>query len=143
MWEEPKKSWSCAVAGVLVLLMGSCAPATTPVYQLPITGNTIQVPISAFNDSNFMIAHDEQNRNDIFISRTSPLAYDAVHMLCTFDKKPLEVVSDGLRCPVCNSVYNLDGVVETGPATTPILKFPTEVNNNTGIITVNIQALKL
>jgi len=137
--------WGRHNVRVLLLIGGlvvSCTPSL-PVYSLKISGNTIQVPVSAFESSNLALARDGQAAYDILVLKKTALMYDALFLRCPHDEAALKVTPEQIGCPQCGSVYDLEGVVKGGPSTKDLLHFPTEVNNNNGIITINIQALKL
>ncbi|HZY80291.1 MAG TPA: hypothetical protein VFE50_12255 [Cyclobacteriaceae bacterium] len=112
-------------------------------YSLKISGNTIPFPVSNFESTNLAIARDGQAAYDILVIKKSALMYDALFLRCTHDEAVLKVTPEQIGCPQCRSVYDLEGVVKGGPSTKDLLHFPTEVDNNTGIITINIQSLKL
>jgi Rieske Fe-S protein len=127
---------------VVLLSVVSCS-TSLPVYQLKITGNTIPFPVSNFQSSDLAIARDDQAAYDILVIRKAALIYDALFLRCTHDAAALQASPEQIVCPQCKSVYDLVGTPKVGPATKPLLRFPTETDNNQGIITINIQALKL
>ncbi|HMJ71323.1 MAG TPA: Rieske 2Fe-2S domain-containing protein [Cyclobacteriaceae bacterium] len=120
----------------------SCA-STLPVYNLKFSGNTLTVPVINFEESDMAIVRDAQAAYDILLVRQSPLQYDAIYMRCTHGSYAVGTTNDGIACPAHGSIFDYDGTVRTGPATEPLLRFPTELDNNNGIVTINIQALKI
>jgi hypothetical protein len=126
----------------IALLLISCSP-TQPVYNLKFSGNTLTVPVTGFEDSDITFVRDNQAAYDILLVKQSPMQYDAVYMRCSNGDHALGTTGEGINCPVDGSLFNYDGTVRKGPATEPLLMFPTELDNNNGIITINIQALKI
>lgn len=133
---------ACAGISLAGLSVSSCAQSV-PVYWLKITGNTIKVPVVSFEDSDITLVRDDKAAYDILLVKRSPLQYDAVYMRCSHGAYALGTSPDGLMCPTHGSLFDYDGTVRTGPATEPLLLFPTELDNNQGLITINIQALKI
>lgn len=106
-------------------------------------GNTLKVPIGSFEESDILFVRDDQAAYDILLVKQSPLQYDAIYMRCSHGNYALGTSSAGLTCPAHGSIFDYDGTVRTGPATDPLLTFPTELDNNQGIVTINIDALKI
>lgn len=126
----------------LVGQLAACSP-TLPVYHVKFAGNTIKVPVASFEDSSITFLRDDKAAYDILLVRKSPLQYDALYMRCSHGNYALAKSSDGLSCAAHGAAFDFDGTVRTGPATEPLLRFPTELDNNQGIITINIDALKI
>jgi hypothetical protein len=120
----------------------SCSP-TLPVYNLKFSGNTLQVPVTTFEDSDITFVHDDQAAYEILLVKHSPMQYDAIYMRCSNGSHALGTSAEGITCREDGSVFDYDGTVRSGPATEPLLTFPTEMDTNTGIVTINIQALKI
>jgi Rieske Fe-S protein len=133
---------SCILCGGIFTQLTSCT-STLPIYNLKFSGNTLQVPVINFEDSDVTIVRDDQAAYDILLVKQSPAQYDAIYMRCSHGDYAVGTTSDGLTCPAHGSVFDYDGTVRKGPATEPLLRFPTEFDNNNGIITINIQALKI
>lgn len=131
-----------AVLFILILTLISCA-GSLPVYYTRIAGNAIQVPVSGFENSNINIVSDDTVPFSILLIKRSQQAYDGYHLKCSHDQKALDVTPENVVCPVCLSTYDLDGVVRTGPATTGLLKFATELNPDQTLVRINIEALGL
>lgn len=123
-----------------LLLTGSCAP-TLPTYEVLFSGNTIDVPVDNIGYGTYTVVSDETNPYNILLVKDSPGAYHAVYLRCTNDQKRLDPNSSGIVCPVCGSVYNLDGSVKTGPAQDPLSRFNTELSVDQTLVKINIEAL--
>ena len=126
----------------VVFCVISCSP-TLPTYDVKITGNSIKVPVSGFDNSNINIVSDEHGPFDILLVKDSPLAFRSLYLKCTFDAKALDTTPEYIVCPVCGSAYDFDGSATKGPAESPLVKFPTELNPDQTIVTINIQSLGL
>lgn len=126
----------------VLVLLAACSP-TLPVYNVKFSGNTLTVPVVSFEEEDILFVRDQQAAYDILVVRVSPLQYDALYMRCSDGNHALGTSADGINCPQDGSIYNYDGTVRTGPATEPLLRFPTELDNDQGILTINIQALKI
>ena len=118
----------------------SCSP-TLPIYDLKISGNAIQAPVSGFEDSFFNILRDQNAPFDILLVKESQLAYHALYLKCPFDEKALDTTPSQIVCPVCASVFDFDGVVKRGPASGPLSTFPTELNPDATLVRINIESL--
>jgi nitrite reductase/ring-hydroxylating ferredoxin subunit len=125
---------------VLIVCLASCT-ATLPTYSTKITGNSIDIGVDGFQNSNINIVTDETSPRRIVLIKRSPLAFDALYLECSYDKQSLGVTSTGIACPVCHSTYDFDGGATRGPATTRLTKFPTELSADQTRIRIDIQSL--
>jgi nitrite reductase/ring-hydroxylating ferredoxin subunit len=133
----------CAGLGAAGLSqLSSCSP-TLPTYHVKFAGNTLTVPVVSFEESDILFVRDDKAAYDILLVRRSPLQYDAIYLRCSHGNYALGTSSDGLSCSAHGSAFDYEGTVRTGPATEPLLRFPTELDNNTGLVTINIDALKI
>ncbi len=134
---------SCVVCATGVLSqLTSCAPAL-PTFKTTISGKTINVPLTYFAESNVAIVRDNQAEYDILLVKKSEELFDAIYMRCSHRENPLTATNTGLFCSSHGSTFTLDGQVTKEPATDPLQKFPTEFDRANGIISINIQSLKL
>jgi hypothetical protein len=131
-----------------ILLLGLVLACSTnmPTYMVKFSGNTLQVPVTAFETSDMTIVRDNQAAYDILVVKKSPLAYDAFFLKCSYDDHPLTVTPGGVFCKEDGSMFDTDGAVKKGPAETSLTKFPTKVDDsltdvNQGMITIDIQKL--
>jgi nitrite reductase/ring-hydroxylating ferredoxin subunit len=135
-----KSCYLCASAAFTPFL--SCSPSL-PTYHVKFSGNTLQVPVVSFEESDILFVRDAKAAYDILLVRVSPLQYDAVYMRCSHGNFALGTSPAGLTCAAHGSVFDYDGTVRSGPADTGLLRFPTELNNDQGIVTINIDALQI
>jgi hypothetical protein len=124
--------------------MISCSP-TLPAYETEIRGNSVQVPVSGFENSQINLITDEGAAFDIVLIKESQLAYNAFYLQCPYDRKSMDInaPSAQLTCPVCHSVYDYNGAVITGPSTSPLMRFPTELNPDQTLVRIDISVLGL
>ncbi|HEX8059533.1 MAG TPA: Rieske (2Fe-2S) protein [Cyclobacteriaceae bacterium] len=133
---------ACASGLFLSEMMSSCAPAL-PTFKTAIEGKNISVPITYFETSNVAIVRDNMAEYDILVVKKSEELFDAIYMKCSHRENSLTATATGLHCSAHGSSFNLDGQVTKEPATSPLQKFPTEFDKATGIVSINIQSLKL
>ena len=126
---------------LLAFCLVSCGSTSFPTYDVKFSGNTIQVPVIGFDESTFNIVNDDTAPFDILLVKQSPLAYNAIYLKCTFDAKPLDVATELLVCPVCNSTFDFDGTPKSGQAESSLARFPTELTPDQTLVTINIEAL--
>jgi nitrite reductase/ring-hydroxylating ferredoxin subunit len=133
----------CAGLGTAGLSqLSSCSPSL-PTYHVKFTGNTLTVPIVSFEESDILFVRDDKVAYDILLVKISPLQYEALYMRCSHGDYSVGTSADAITCSAHGSVFDFDGTVRQGPATEPLLSFPTELDNNQGIVTINIEALKI
>ena len=125
---------------LIFFIFTSCS-ASFPTYETRFSGNTITVPVANFDNSTFNIVRDDSAPYDIMLVKESPLGYYSILLKCSFDKKPLDPTPAEIVCPVCGSIYSLDGTVKNGPAELPLSKFQTELSADATQVTINIEAL--
>jgi len=130
----------CA-AGLLSQL-NSCAPAL-PTFKTKIAGPSINVPSSVFETSNLAIVRDNQAEYDILLIKKNEDLFEAIYMKCSHRENPLTATETGLYCSAHGSSFDLDGNVKKEPATAPLQKFPVDFDRTQGLISINIQSLKL
>jgi Rieske Fe-S protein len=126
-----------AASGILFSPLTSCTPAF-PVYKTKLNQDQVQVPLTSFETSNLVIVRDLQVDFDILLVKKSAEEYNAIYMKCSHQANPLTATSSGLFCSAHGSSFDLDGNVKTEPATAPLQKFKTELNNNT--LTINLKS---
>ena len=126
-----------AALGVSLVELSSCSPAL-PTYKTSFKGNTIDVPVASFGESNLLIIRDMQVEFDILLVRKSAEDYRAIYMKCSHRSNPVSATATGLYCPSHGSTFDLDGNVLKEPATAPLQKFKTQLNNQTITITLNL-----
>jgi nitrite reductase/ring-hydroxylating ferredoxin subunit len=126
----------------LLSQLNSCAPAL-PTFKTKISGQSINVPISFFETSNLAIVRDNQAEFDILLVKKNEELFEAIYMKCSHRENPLTATETGLYCSAHGSVFDLDGNVKKEPATAPLQKFPVDFDRTQGLISINIQSLKL
>jgi len=134
---------SCVVCATgLISQLTSCAPAL-PTFKTKIAGPSINVPLSFFETSNLAIVRDNQAEYDILLVKKGEELFDAIYMKCSHRENPLTATETGLHCSAHGSIFDLDGNVKKEPATAPLQKFPVVFDRTQGLISINIQSLKL
>src|ERR1700712_5349344 len=126
-----------AALGASLLELSSCSPAL-PTFKTTFKGNTINVPLLSFGESNLLIVRDMQVEFDVLLVKKSPEVYNAIYMKCSHRSNPVSATATGLYCPSHRSTFDLDGNVLKEPATAPLQKFKTQLNNDSITITLNL-----
>jgi nitrite reductase/ring-hydroxylating ferredoxin subunit len=101
------------------------------------------VPVSFFETSNLAIVRDNQAEFDILLVKKSEDLFEAIYMKCSHRENPLTATETGLYCSAHGSIFDLDGNVKKEPATAPLQKFPVDFDRTQGLVSINIQSLKL
>lgn len=134
---------SCVVCATgLLSQLTACAPAL-PTFKTKIAGSSINVPLTFFETSNLAIVRDNQAEFDILLVKKSEELFEAIYMKCSHRENPLTATETGLYCSAHGSIFDLDGNVKKEPATAPLQKFPVDFDRTQGLISINIQSLKL
>jgi Rieske Fe-S protein len=92
---------------------------------LPITDNTLRLPISSFTKHSFQIVRPESWIYDIAVRKKADGQFEALLMQCTHQQNQLIAESNGFFCPLHGSRYTIDGQVKKGPSEHPLKKFTT------------------
>jgi Rieske Fe-S protein len=110
-------------AGFLISEITACGP-TTQILRLPITGDTIHIPITELTKQSLQIIRPEGWVYDIAVRKSSSGQYEALFLQCTHQKNQVIPEGNGFICPLHGSRYTLDGQVKKGPAELSLRKFP-------------------
>jgi Rieske Fe-S protein len=118
------KACLMAGAGFLISDLVACSPSSK-VLKLPVSGNTVRVPLTAFAAEQIQIVRPEGWFYDIAIRKTSAGEYEALLLECTHQQNQLIVNQNGFKCMLHGSQFNLDGQVVKGPAEQPLKRYST------------------
>jgi cytochrome b6-f complex iron-sulfur subunit len=107
-------------AGASVVASG-CAGAN---WLVPAQiGGALVVPLSALEPSGgVFVAHPRSNR-PIYVARTAPDTWVALHARCTHRGCQPEPVAGRMVCPCHGSEFSMEGEVLEGPAEHPLARF--------------------
>ncbi len=123
-------------SSALLSLLNSCAPL--PVLKTSSKENRVLVPESSFvENQNVLIVKNSNLEFDILLIRKKDNTYNALYMQCTHQNQPLSATKTGLFCSAHGSAFNLEGEVTVEPATQPLKKFKTQLEDNNIIIYLN------
>ncbi|HRH38715.1 MAG TPA: Rieske 2Fe-2S domain-containing protein [Flavobacteriales bacterium] len=117
-------------AGLVVGAAALAGCATLPVVKVTSDGSSLDVPLIAFGEGTQVIARAAQLPFDVLVVRQPDGAYRSLYLRCTHEDQPLTATTTGLHCPSHGSRFGLDGSVEEGPATRPLVSFPTELQQD-------------
>ena len=112
-----------------------------------ITGDDLVIPVTAFeivkqgraNLKKYIIAQHELLQYPVCVYRFSDNEYTALWMRCTHQGTELQVFGDRLQCPAHGSEFTNKGAIQSGPADTPLRRFPVAVEN--GQIKISLKAV--
>ena len=117
----------------LLSMLNSCAPL--PVIKTSSKDKTLLIPESSFVDKqNLLIIKNSNFDFDILLVKKKDNTYNALYMQCSHENQPLSATKSGLFCSSHGSAFNLEGEVTVQPATKPLKKFKTQIENNNIII---------
>ena len=123
-------------AGFLLSDLIACGPATK-IIRLPVTQNTVSLPISSFSKEPLQIVSPEGWMYNIAVRKTTDDQFEALLLQCTHQQNQLIASPNGYICTLHGSRFKLDGQVQKGPAALPLKKFSTETNQDFLIIHLN------
>ncbi len=112
-------------AGFLISELTACGPASQ-ILRLPISGDTIHVPLAEFAKQPMLIVRPEGWVYDIAVRKSDAGLYEALFLQCTHQKNQVIPEGNGFLCPLHGSRYNIDGQVKKGPAELSLRKFPVQ-----------------
>ena len=78
----------------------------------------------------FIVVQHDSLKFPVCLYRFSETDYTALYMQCTHQGAELQVFGDKIQCPAHGSEFSNHGLVESGPATTPLRTFPVQIENN-------------
>ncbi len=131
--ESACKACLLAGAGILISELSACSPSAK-VLKLPVTDNTISIPITEFANSPLQLVLPAGWLYTIAVRQTSPEQYEALLMKCTHQQNQLISTGNGFQCTLHGSRFNPEGQVLKGPAETPLKKFTTLVEQGQLIV---------
>lgn len=132
------KSTCVTCAGVLggsalLSMLNSCAPL--PVIKTSSKDKNLLIPESSFVDNqNLLIIKNSNFDFDILLVKKKDNTYNALYMQCSHENQPLSATKSGLFCSSHGSAFNLEGEVTVQPATKPLKKFKTHIENKNILI---------
>ena len=110
-------------SGFMISEFAACGP-TTQIIRLPISDDTIHVPMSELSGQSLQIIRPEGWVYDIALRKTENGQFEALLLQCTHQKNQVIPEGNGFICPLHGSRYTLDGQVKKGPAELSLRKFP-------------------
>jgi nitrite reductase/ring-hydroxylating ferredoxin subunit len=120
-------------AGLLISNLTACGPSLK-IMNLPVTQDTIRLPLTAFATEPMQIVRPEGWFYNIAIRKSSSDLYEAMLMECSHQQTQLIAVSKGFECPLHGSKFNLNGQVTKGPAERPLKQFATGIEQDQLVI---------
>jgi Rieske Fe-S protein len=114
-------------AGFLISDLTACSPYSK-IIQLPITHGTVRIPINSFATESIRLVRPEGWYFDIAVRKTGTDQFDALLLECTHQQNQLIMNSNGYKCNLHGSQFNLNGQVLKGPAERALKKFTTSLD---------------
>lgn len=117
-------------------MLESCG--TTKIFNAKLSESDLIVPLSEFEMATsggksykkYVVVQNHLLQYPVCVFRSDPKKYQAFQMRCTHQGVELQVFGDRLQCPAHGSEFNASGAVSGGPATEPLRKFETRIENN-------------
>jgi nitrite reductase/ring-hydroxylating ferredoxin subunit len=125
-----------AGAGFLISDLTACGPSAK-VLHLPITQNSVRLPITAFATETMQIVRPAGWDYDIAVCKTGTDHYEALLLECTHQQNQLIVNPNGFKCNLHGSQFNLNGQVIKGPAEIALKKLSTSLDQDQLVIQLN------
>ena len=110
----------------------SCSSA--PVYHAAIRQGEIEVPRTLFYQTSIQIVRPEDYPYDIALERQDDGTYLALILQCTYGDSKLSYTGGGFACALHGCAYDIRGEVAKGPASSPLKKLPTQIDNTNVIV---------
>lgn len=122
-----------AGAGILLTELTACGP-TSKVTQLPVSLNSVRLPITSFATEQLQIVRPEGWLYNIAVRKIGDNQYETLLLQCTHQQNQLIMNPNGFQCTLHGSLFNTEGQVLKGPAEFPLKRFPTTVDQGQVII---------
>ena len=126
-----------AGAGFLITDLTACSPSSK-IIQLPITQDSVRFPLTAFAKESIQLVRPEGWFYDIAVRKTGTDQYDALLLECTHQQNQLIMNSNGFKCSLHGSQFNLNGQVVKGPAERALKKLSTSLDQ--GQLTIYLKS---
>ena len=123
-----------ATTGFVLPLLSSCTPASLKAMQTDVVNNTIALPLSTLSPTGMQIVHPEGSFYNIAIVRQPNESYIALLLQCTHQENGLTATTNGYTCSLHGSQFSKEGKVTHGPATEPLERYKTHIENGQLII---------
>lgn len=124
------------MCGGFVALSTLEACSTLPLYKSRVVNGLLDVPLASFAQGQQLIVRSNDLDFDILLLKEDT-GYRALYMKCTHEAAPLTATPKGLYCSMHGSSFDLAGNVLKEPATKPLSRFETTLNNQSIIINPN------
>ena len=126
-----------AGAGVLITDLTACNTSSR-IMQLPITQDSVRFPLTAFAKESIQLVRPEGWYYDIAVRKTGTDQFDALLLECTHQQNQLIMNSNGFKCSLHGSQFNLNGQVVKGPAERALKKLSTTLDQ--GQLTIYLKS---
>ncbi len=126
-----------AGAGFLISDLTACS-TSSKIIQLPITRDSVRFPITAFEKVSIQLIRPEGWFYDIAVRKTGTDQFDAILLECTHQQNQLIMISNGYKCNLHGSQFNINGQVVKGPAEHALKKLSTSFDQ--GQLTIYLKS---
>lgn len=122
--------------GSSLLESGCKTTAALSVYKTSAHENKVEIPASAFEDTNFKLVRVQNYDYDIGLQKNSDHTFLALLLMCTHAGQALNKSGEGYYCTLHGSRFSKNGEVMKGPASRPLQHLQTNVTAHSIIITL-------
>lgn len=130
--------YACLGASIFAPILQGCV--STKNITAAIEGDNLLVPLSNFEDGGkpikYIIVNNAQLLHPIYVFRFSENKYTALYMQCTHQGNELSAYGEKLVCSAHGSEFDNAGNVTNGPASKPLRRFQTDLNNQNILISL-------
>jgi Rieske Fe-S protein len=122
--------------GSSLLESGCKTTASLSIFKTAAHENQVEIPISAFENTNFKLVRVQNYDYDIGLRKNNDNTYLALWLMCTHAGQALNKSGDGYYCTLHGSRFSKNGDVVKGPASRPLERLQTLVTAHSVIITL-------
>jgi len=124
------------LVGVVAPVINSCGSSRS---ASQVAKFTITVSVASLTHDNMAVRTQTPDGNDMLIVRHSPTNYGAVLLICSHKGcygSSLQLSEETITCSCHGAQFNLNGIVQEGPANTNLTTYRTAFNQETKSVTI-------
>lgn len=130
--------YGCLGTTLFAPLLQGCVSAKS--IAGTIEGENLFVPVLNFHKEGktltYLVVNNPQLQYPIYIFRFSETDYTALYMQCSHQGNELTAYGEKLVCAAHGSEFDNKGQVTNGPASNPLRRFPTKLENQNILISL-------
>ena len=123
-----------ALGPAIVAALESCS--STAVLKLSAVNNSVSVPLTSFAEKQQVVVRVAGRSFDLLCIKLDDTNFRTLEMKCTHQDQPLVSSGKSLYCNSHGSQFDLEGKVLRDPASRPLKKFETQLQQDQVVIKV-------